>query len=71
MSIAKIKMVIIIGLKAEVNLKSPVYSHASDYSVGCIASSILYEFFCFESHQETITNVSETGEKSNVLSQAP
>jgi hypothetical protein len=64
-------MDIIIGLKTEGNLKSPVYSHASDYSVGYIASCSPYEFFRFETHQEKITNVSETGEKSNVLSQAP
>lgn len=31
-SIAKIKMDIIIGLKAEGNLKSPVYIYASDYT---------------------------------------
>jgi len=31
-SIAKIKMDIIIGLKTEGNLKSPVYIHGSDYT---------------------------------------
>jgi hypothetical protein len=31
-SIAKIKMDIITGLMAEGNLKSPVYSHVSDYA---------------------------------------
>jgi hypothetical protein len=70
-SIAKIKMDIIILLKAERNLKPPVYIIYVIMRVGCLASSSLYASSLLRVTSSDANKRSEIGEKSYVVSQAP